>query len=301
MKEIMMPKLNKRKVILLVAIVLAVCLLGTIIGVGAKYIRDFATMKGQVLADDFYFTIDLLGDTMEEEDLSQEIHFYGGDAKNLSFKVQNYFDALRINGETIDYKVEFSCDNKSYSGYSISQDGSFSMEANVRTAHSFTVSLPAGYEALKGNTTVTVNVTSTNPYVKAMKLKLVLHGQPEPVLYRVEDQVGGTYATLIVMASEQIDAGELKLDWSAVNQEANLLQIDTNSKHVLDGTLTLTTNDPNGGFLNQATTTQVMQKDESILIYFFKADPTKDYSTLGELAAPLQGGQYTVTMQERAK
>lgn len=302
MKEIVMPKLNRRKVILLVAICLAVVLLGTIIGVGAKYIRDFASVQSQVLADDFYFTVDLLGDTQEKKDLSKEIHLYGGEAKSLSFQVQNYFDDLRINEKDVSYTVSLSCDRNDYSGYSFSAGsaGSYTLSKGAKAINGYTVNLPEGYAALHGNTTVTATVKSTNPYVKEMKLHFVLHGQPEPVVYRVEDQVGGTYATLIVMASETINAGNLKLDWSAVNSGSNLLQVDTNSKHILDGSLVLTTNDPNSGFLNQATTTQPMEENESILIYFFKADPTKDYSTVGELVAEESGGVYTVAIKEHA-
>ncbi len=303
MKEIVMPKLNKRKWALIIAICLAVVVLGGVVGVGAKYVKDFFSVQSQLRANEFFFTVDLLGDTQEYADLTKEIHLFGGEQKSLSFKVQNFFDDLRINNKNITYTVSADC-NTAYSGYTLTKGGnalapSYTLTKDAAQGDAFTLTLPTGYAELTGNSTVTVTVKSNSPYTKTMKLNFVLHGQPEPVIYRMEDQPGATYATLVVMASEPIAANELAIDWSAVNSASNLLQIDTNSKHVLDGSLALTTNDPETGFLNQATTTQAMQQDESILIYFFKTDPTKDYSTIGDVIATKKNGAYQVVIQER--
>lgn len=302
MKEIVMPKLNKRRVLLVIGICVVIALLGVVAGVGAKYVKSFRAVQSQLRANEFFFTVDLLGDTQEYADLQKEIHLFGGDAKSLTFRVQNYFDDLRINAKDIRYSVTLSCDNKDYTDYALTAGTleEHTLTAGAKDTDAYTLSLPAGYAQFKGNTVVTATVKATDPYVKEMKLRFVLHGQPEPVIYRMEDRPGGTYATLIVMASEEIPAGALKLDWSAVNQASNLLQIDTNSKYVLDGTLSLAANDPNGGFLNQAINTLPMQAEESILIYFFKADPAADYSTIGDLVAEKSGGVYSVVIKEHA-
>jgi len=303
MKEILKPKWNKRKIILLAAICLAVVALGGIVGVGAKYIKEFASVRNQIRANEFFFTVDLLGDTQEYSDLDKEIHLFGGEAKSLTFNVQNYFDDLRINDKNITYTVSATC-NTSYNGFTLTQGGntpaaSYTLTKDVANHQAFTLALAEGYATLEQNSVVTVTVRSTVPYTKTMKLKFVLHGQPEPVVYRVEDQPGATYATLIVMVSEPVAANQLALNWSSVNQNANVLQIDTNNKYVLDDTLELTTNTP-GTYLQGATLTRSLQEKESMQIYFFKTDPTKDYSTVGDIVAPKENGAYQVVIQERA-
>ncbi len=306
MNKVLTPKQNKtRRALLIVAIVLTSALLCSIIGVGAKYIFSFNSLANQVRANDFFFTVDLLGDTNEYEELSTDVHLFGNDQKVLSFNIQNYFDDLRVNEKDIKYSITYTCDNDNYLGYELTDSNSqevssgfaTTLEKGSQLAHTYTLTMPAGYETLLKSPVITVTVKSTEPYTKEMKINFILHGQTPPVTYRVEDKAGDTYATLIVMASEQISAGKLRIDWSDVNNGANNLQIDTTSKFVLND-LTLSTNNPGSSYLTTAVTTRQVLEDESILIYFFKADPTKNYSTNGDVEAVKTGDIFEIEITE---
>ena len=184
----------------------------------------------------------------------------------------------------------------------VAADGT--MTAGTAETDTYTLSLPTGYEQQGKPTVVTATVKSSTPYTKEMKLNFLLHSTDAPVTYRVVDNPGDAYAKLIVMVSEDIAAGKIKVDWSNVNASANTLQIDTTSPQILDGTIELSgVNDPGDttynpdGYLKQVTTTKALGKGSSMQIYFFKSNPALDYSKPDTQLA-LVDGVYTATIEQ---
>ncbi|MBQ8606181.1 MAG: hypothetical protein IJ408_05535 [Clostridia bacterium] len=289
----------KNKTVRITVLAIAVLLVSIIAGVSAKYIYDNRGKLSQVSALDFYFTVDLLGDTNELSELEKEIHLFGGGDKTATFNVQNYFDSLRVNEKDIEYTVNLESSDAGYDKASFTKKpDDFVMHASD-AAHSdeYIVSFPTGYEKDSGESvTVTAKIKSSSPYVKEMKINFVLHPSEPPFMYRVEDNAGDNVARLIVMANVDVPAGDLNIDWSTINAAENALQIDTTSPHVLDGTLSLDSNDPGTGFLKSVTTTREITKGESIQIFFFKADPSLDYSIPDTNITPDTNGDYNVTI-----
>ena len=104
------------------------CLTGAVIilsgcpggGILARYIRNMASDPGQILAEKFYFTTDLLGDTRMvsvNKDLQEAYCFgekstegiwylYGNHEHKVHLQVRNYFDDLRIENSEIRFMGE---------------------------------------------------------------------------------------------------------------------------------------------------------------------------------------------------
>jgi len=248
-----------------------------------KYLANSGYQDNQVVPKTFYFTVDMLGDTVpgsQEHPSTQEFNIYGGGAKTLTFNVQNYFDDTRINAEEITYTASISNESTFNDGLSLKYGGNAATEQTMaggeKTSHEYTLDFPGGY---KDEDRVIVTVASSMPYKKTLTLVFKLHDHKAPVSYRVEDRVGSNYATLYLMFNEDVDKGNMEVVWSSLAEE---IFVDTTSEYILDDNLTLTTNNPatQGGTLETATITKDMKTESSILIYFFKADPSKDYSTL---------------------
>ena len=261
---------------------LVLSVLSLTIGIAARYLYIKVAKPGEVVARDFYFTVDLLGDTNELSDLEKEINLFGGGEKTVTFNVQNFFDELRVNEKDIVYTASVTTDYNAYKGVpELTSSVDDTLPASVKTSDAYTLTLPVGYEQTGVPTKVTVTVRSSKPYVKEMKLHFLLHSTPAPVSYRVEDNAGDPYATLIVMAHETIAKGLIQIDWSQVNQTSNMLQIDTTSPQVIDGMVLAGDNNPSSqnGYLKTVTTTKPLAAGASMQIYFFKSDPTQNYST----------------------
>ena len=78
---------NRKIYILFIVLLLAVAT--TFCGyVVAKYIREKQS-DIVVTSKDFFFTVDLLGDTINDEDLSKSYVLAGGDSKEIIFYIQN--------------------------------------------------------------------------------------------------------------------------------------------------------------------------------------------------------------------
>lgn len=284
------------KIVIIAFAALLVCL---ITGISAKYIIENRGKLTQARALDFYFTVDLLGDTNELSELETDLHLFGGGEKTVSFNVQNYFDTLRINDKDIVYTASLECSDASYSNKATftSQPADFTMKASGGSQQDeFTVKFPAGYETAGKTVTVTAVIKSSRPYVKEMKINFILHSDDAPLTYRVEDNAGDNFATLIVMANTDVGAGKLHVDWSSINASANVLQIDTTSPYILDGTLSLNSNTPGDSYLKSVTTTRNMAKGESIQIYFFKSDPNANYNIPNTAVNPDAGGNFNITL-----
>lgn len=271
-------------------------------GVFAKYFAQ-NEYHNTVAASEFYFTVDLLGDTNTEDSLTKTFDLYGGAAHTLPFCVQNFFDDKRINSDAITYTVKIDAES-TYDGVSLDQnDASYVFAADAKTSKKFVLSVDAGY---KEGDKVVVTVESSAPYQKTMKLVFVMHHYTADVSYRIVDQAGSNAASLIIMTNVEIAKGNLFLDWSNVTtkggisqNEQNIFQIDTTNIYILDevdGVLKFDTNAfPAGSYLKQATVTHMLEPGESILIYFFKIDPQADYS-ISDTPAQKAGDTYQVTI-----
>ncbi len=299
------------------AVLLVIAVVG---GIFAKYVFDKEYLKNKVGAKDFYFTVDILGDTTTVESLTRDIHIYGGEEATVTFTVQNFFDSLRITEYNLTYDVSVECDNDEYSSFSLTPTTptSNSMTGGTAASQDYTLTLPGGYTE---ETIVTVTVESTKPYRKKMNIRFVLHQGAAPVLYRIEDGVGSPYAELIIMSNVELGAGKLVVDWSGINNRAaginagNYLQVDSTNNYVIDknaeGDYGLYgVNEPDDkGFLDKITTTKEIQSLESISIYLFKKYPMMDYSTdkdengkyidLSALGYNPETGVYTITLTKQ--
>lgn len=295
---------HKRKTRIVPIVGVLVLVFCVCFGVFAKYMQN-NKYDNTVLAEDFYFTVDLLGDTNTVQSLERTVDLYGGGEHELSFTVQNFFDEKRVNGTAIEYTVKIDTENSTYSGASLgAYDASYTLAAGPDEASKeFVLTIPAGY---KEGDRVIVTVASSAPYEKTMTLTFLLHRFTADVSYRVIDQAGSSTASLIIMTNVEVEKGKLFLDWSGAQTrggvfqaEENILQIDTTNLYILDeidGVLQFETNKiPEGGYLKTATVTRSLKPGESILIYFFKIDPQADYSK-DTTAATYADGKYTVTL-----
>lgn len=284
---------NKRRVTPMMVVIALVLTLSLVVGIGARYIYIRSTTRlTQVSALDFYFTVDVLGDTNELTELEKDIYLFGGNTQTATFSVLNYFDELRTNSKAIDYTVKVEDDNANYDSYTLTSGAESTplapsytfTEGGTKQSNDFTLTMNAGYTK---TTKVTVTVKSSSPYVKEMKLNFILSRNDAPMKYRVDDKAGNNYATLIIMANEAIAADKIQVSWSDVNATENKLQLDTTSPHVLDGTVIPAANKPaSNGYISTITTTRAIKANESIQIYLFKADPNEDYSVPDTNVAP---------------
>ncbi len=292
---------NKRKTLISVAIAVAIIITLAIIGgVTAKYIFENNIDKGQISAKDFYFTIDILGDTTDVENLTTRTELYGGSTQQIGFAVQNFYDSERISAKDISYDISVACNN-SFNGFElrrfnekIALDSSFVIAGGSEKSDDYFLNIESGYEE---DIELTITVQSTAPYTKKMEITLVLHPHGADVLYRVVDSADSPYATLAIMSSVDIPKEKLTIDWSSINGSENVLQIDTTNPYIIDEDLTLTTNNPGKSYLKAVTNTRNIKTLESINVYFFKIDSAKSYATLGDYAAvENEDGTYTITL-----
>jgi len=292
---------NRKKKSVMVPLLLTVVLFA-IFFVGqalARYMTQRQYDDNQVAARDAYFTVDKLGDTLTLDQLTKTYHLYGGGEHSIEFKVQNYFDALRVTGVNTTYKI---------TSEEVGGDTAWYLKKGGETNTTFTGSLPGGVKAadtytlqvlggVAADRTIKVQVQGLTPYTKTMELVFVVHPYASKVTYRVEDTPGDVYAKLIVMTNEIIPVNGLKVDWSTINGSANVLQVDTTNDYVLDTDLTLTTNNPGSGYLKSFLSTRQLNAGESIAVYFFKTDPVKDYS-MGNTDAVSVDGKFVVEIKE---
>lgn len=266
---------------------LPILILLLVIGLCAGALAAYRSTQGAdstATAQEFYFTLDLLGDTLLDEDCTREIHLYGGNAKTLKFSAQNYFDSKRITQTDVTYTTALS---GSYASSSYASSVTLNPDDNAGTTLSggsktdYTLDIPVGYA--EGDR-VEVSFTSSAPYAKILKLIFVLHTDTHPMFYRVEDSVDGVYASLVIMTNVDIPAGKLTVDWSAVTntegtkqKDENILQIDSTNRYVQNGDLQIEL--PAGAtHLSSVTVTKDLKAGQSIEIYFFKTDPKVNYS-----------------------
>lgn len=270
-------------------ILAAVLFVGVLaVGITAAYRRQ-NEYDNSVEAAGFYFTLDLLGDTLTDDSLSRTVHLYGGNAKLLPFTVQNYFDSLRVTERDTAYTVSLTASGATAS---LSESGSFSLVGGSAKEQALTLSVDAGYS---DGATVTVTVASSSPYEKVMQLVFILHTYDAPLTWRIEDTAGVLSARLIIMTNVDIEMGKLSFDWSdaetllGVSQAtANILQVDSNNTYVKGNPI------PVGGYLKALIVQKKLSAGQSIAIDFMKLDPDADYSIAENKTYPDGEGNFNV-------
>ena len=289
----------KKKVwitLLILLLVIAIC------PIGISLARFFDTQEhdgGSVASKPFYFTLDKLSG----EETERVWELYGGDTKVITFKVQNYMDAMRPNFSATTYQVSMTVQNNEggTSTPTISESGTATLAAGADKT--YTLTIPDGYV---DGAQVIVTVTSTAPYEKTMRLIFSLHIFDHPVSYSIVDT--GIALRLYVTANEAtVAAGKLAINWLEVNATQNRLQIDPAVDHLMNGTSLVTMTPANsvtdaGGntYLVSIQTTKELKVGQTFMFEFIKWDRTVSavdllQSTGG--AATYEDGVFTVYLQ----
>lgn len=286
---------NGKKAMPLLFLVAGIALLCLISGIAAKYIQKTDDPGNQVGAKDFYFTVDLFAAEAEADEnriVEKRVDLYGSGQRELNFTVQNFFDELRINGDAISYTIRYETTGGvaaqlTKDSVAVTSGTTYTMAAGSSVEHTFKIA--ATTADIPEGSAMVVTVESTAPYNKTMVLTVALNPQQYDVLYRLEDEPNTNSAKLVIMAGKTIAVNELVLDWSAINAGGNVLQIDSTNGAFL----------PNmtGGYAKTATNTKEIAEGASIAIYFFKADPSKNY-TIPNTIAPLSEGKYQIVISE---
>ncbi len=302
---------KKRKIFIISIIIIIFIMSMTSIGIYGRYIKNKQYDKNQTYSDDYYFTIDLLGNTQDLDSLSKDIHLYGGDEQTIKFIVRNYFDNIRINEEKIDYYIllETSIPNVVLTNGEnvISGQTNYSLSGGSLNSEQYVLSVPKdGYTE---GQTIKITVSSNKPYNKTMILNFILHINVYDLQYYVIDSELSSYAELVIMSNIAIPANSIVIDWFDVNNDGltNNLQIDCTNINILEPDLTWGINNPKDSFLSKAIITRNMAAIESISIYFFKSDKNKNYSTekdeiLNYISIGVEkslDNTYTITLKEK--
>lgn len=306
-KKKVMPvwlSLNWKKAMPMLAVAVGVVLLCFIGGLAAKYVVIDKQNDNQISANDFYFTMDVLTATdqnsgKDENTITERtIPLYGSSQASFSFQVRNYLDDLRINAKDITYTISYTADpgvdaRLTLGGANVASGTAYTLTAGAKDADEFLLSAPDN--AVEGGK-ITVTVKSSTPYEKEMKLTVILYPQQYDVLYRVEDAAGDPYARLIIMVGKEggVAAGKINLDWSAANGSANALQVDSTNTFVnFSGTHSGLTEGAIP-YVKSAVSTEAVAESGSVAVYFFKADPSKNYSVPDTIVEADNSGVYQV-------
>lgn len=291
-------KNNKSKFIVIICCVVSFITLACLTPVLAKFIRTRYYNIG-FESSEFYFTIDLLGDTNTLDSLKDEYELYGGDTKSIKFNVQNYFDELRINEANIQYSIKMEIINSSgtYNLATLINSASENITSETKTIVggtkkdcAYTLYIPEGYA---NNTIIKVTVDSTVPYTKTMELTFNLHNYDYLVSYYVNDGSGdgNIFAELFIVFNQGIDisVNEVIIDWSQINLTSNVIQIDLANEDI-------TPIDEGKGYYTKAKINKNIEAGEVITIYFFKINTSIDYS-FTEKPAEFIDGDYYITIK----
>lgn len=287
---------NKRKISIYIALLTFIIISFIFAGITfSKYFADRNLGNQQIDANDFYFTVDLLGDSDTYHDTYKSYDLYGDSEKEIPFKVQNYYDSLRINKASFDYEVKtevFYDDNYQPVLTSVSSNDN-SFVKDVKEDESYILTLPSGF---KNATSVKLIIFTTKPYEKEMTITFNLFVHDSAVTYKLEDTSNSPYATLLVYCNEDINKKGLLIDWSSINLTSNIFQIDMTNNYIIDGNK-FETNivDPNIGYLVKAYNTLNIKQGEVIEILFFKTDSSLNYS-ISETSASLEDGVYVINL-----
>lgn len=269
---------NKKRKLLIISLVISSILM-LIVPVAAKYITEhFSNVT--IESDKFYFTIDLLGDTNTIESLEKTYYFYGGDTKEVTFNIQNFFDDFRVTNSNIKYNISLDVTLPSGSSYETSKVSIDNLGENVlpksgKNSDTTTLTILEGYD---NETIVKVTVSSTSPYKKTFVLTFVLMTYESEASYYIIDSKDSLYAELIFTTNVIVPKASLIIDFNSINALSNIIQVDMTNIYVIDEEGLLNQLDDDEDYLKVIYNTLTINSGEAISIKFFKSDITKDYS-----------------------
>lgn len=270
--------MKKRSLIFL--IVLVICLVMVcILPVIAKYVKEKSS-EVNITSDNFYFTVDLLGDTNTEASLKKTYSFYGGDTKEVTFNIQNYFDEFRITSSDVKYNVSYEVKLPTGSLYDVSNvsvnvNGTGTLSKGGKSFDECTLRALEGYD---NGTEIVISISSTAPYKKTMVITFILMTFESEGNYYIIDSKDSLYAELFITTNVPIPVGALIIDFSDINNSSNLLQVDMTNIYLIDEANVLNQIEPGESYLKCVTNTIAINTGEAISIKFFKKDISKDYS-----------------------
>lgn len=282
-------------------------------GVAARYVWQTWSEYAAVNSEPFYFTADLLGDTEMTADAdngsysfvspeSGTWHLYCGEEHTVEFNILNHYDNLRITQNVIKYTA--TVDAKDFNGVTLKDStgnlltGSQNLGEAPATegakyeqkSQKLILTIPGGYTEDK---TVTVEITSSEPYKKTLELNFVVHPAGTGLFYEVVDTANSPYAELIIR-NDTVEDIAPTIDWSGTSLS-------------IDNTNELTFKYDGNAFIQQPdmenkkmTVSRALKPNESVSIYFFKSEP-KSYATNGvTVVTPTESGStktYTITIK----
>ena len=302
-----------RQRILIGGLLIAVCCLFG--GVFAKYIHQNVTGTSQVMAENFYFTADLLGDTRmvsEDGQAGESFSFgeastegtwylYGAGTHSIDVQIQNFYDALRVTEKDITYRAEVSIQDKNGNTLSApdglqvqTADGNLFTDGTLTggsaSFQALTLQVPDHMTwAYDDETAVTVTVASSAPYRKTLTLHFVLYATDTTLKYRVTDSTGSPYAELVIMTNV---GGNAEVKPTLVWPQG--LSIDNTNKLTFtyeNGTFTQMT----GMEGRRMQISESLAAGRSETIYFFKSNISEDYSKAETVVNP-DNGSYVINL-----
>ena len=296
--------MTKRKIYIfgiMLLFVITISISGVVL---AKYFKENKTNVG-ITSKKFYFTVDLLGDTVSDEMLKKSYTLAGGDDKEITFNVQNFFDEYRICDTEVTYTISMTIDstNSSYDTSNITLTTSdpvsseYKLNKDVKDFDKWNLTIPTGY---KDNTKIKIVIKSSSPYIKEMQLEFICTTYENEYSYEMIDEADSPIARLIIKTNVDIEIGDLTIDFSSINTTNNMLQIDVTDEYVvdiIDGLPVLETNKlkPGETYFKSVVNTIKINAGESIEIIFYKTDKTKDYS-FSIVSLDSVGGKFLVTI-----
>ena len=270
-------KINKKKVILVVTIVIVFVM----IGVFGRYIYN-AQYDMYLTSKEFYFTSDFLDDNNSE---TINRRWNGKETFIYQFTLFSYKnEELRVD---YDLNYEASCwtedtdkidcfigdnDTKTTKGYIPYE--AFNLEESNRKTINLYIKPVNGELEIGDKVTISVTATGTAGYKKTLKGRVTfIITEQEEFRYEIEDEPNSSFATLKLVNPKLSDlVTTLEFDPKEVRIDSNnktYLQVAENNREtvVLD----------NGGEYVSKITFDLKQ-ESSIIIKFYKTNKTKDYS-----------------------
>jgi hypothetical protein len=188
----------------------------------------------------------------------------------------------------------YSADNVKFTNYEKGEQDSYTLEGTSQSTDEWTLNIPA-YQTnkYKDGTCITITLTSTAPYEKSIELNFILSTEETALKYRIEDSENSPYANLILMNYAVIEGSQNEITPS----------LTWPKELSIDNTNILTYKYENEEFTQQENIegrtgmllNQGLNPGESVSIYFFKEDPSKNYSALTQVVSP-NDGNYVIDL-----
>lgn len=269
------------------------------------------------------------GYSFGEKSTEETWYLYGGSRHELEIQVQNFYDELRYTKEAISFQATLSAkkadgtklwlaeeesaqervpslivgtvntDQGAEDGADQKNSGSenrtYTLPGNQKSSASVTLSIPSNSDwKYEENTELTVELKSTVPYTKTLTLHFILYAKDAALRYQVKDSVGSPYAELIIMTN---------VEGSGNTEESVQPFLKWPSSLLIDNTNKLTFHYEDGVFkLQDGMESRNMQISESFAtgrsesIYFFKEDPSANFSRGETVVTPDTEHQYTIDL-----